>query len=523
MAIINNEQGYKLDIKSDRSLKNFHKKRFEIRMQNSRIYSFCILVTVSLFWCVFNTHSKEIETEKDSPVMVEGISKTSVGAFGWNPHKIKIPVDGLLVNTVKPNEITSCVPCGNSINARRFWKLKISTTNEVLDRKNTVLLPRRFYFSIDPDNSGLKKGWQDKDLPTESNWRKLRVGINWESQGIKTPNPKASPEDRMWQYNGYAWYRQHFTVPEDWKKDKIYLYIGAIDDYDWVYINGHLVGYTGKETPSYWSVSRKYEIKPEYLNFNGRNTIAVRVFDIHGAGGMIKKPIQLMRGKKSVEAIEHSVSKSKYKTKWLNWVSKELQIQGKDGNYDLTYSILSPGVMINTREKYLTLKPNDGINFLAVSLNKKIKTTEIPNSGVSFVQQEGEKITANWLLLWSKPLRNEERIVPFLIVMEKYPNKIEVKNNKIIFSNKLGVGSIIVATPMGIAYPTGKEIKNWSKNLPGNILKRCIFWSRALLSYPVNQKEYYSYDENKEVVNITQKTEYKELKDAWNTEVSPFV
>ena len=42
--------------------------------------------------------------------------------------------------------------------------------------------------------------------------------------------------------NVHLWYRRAFTLPEDFRKERVLLHIGAADQLAWVYVNGHLVG-----------------------------------------------------------------------------------------------------------------------------------------------------------------------------------------------------------------------------------------------------------------------------------------
>lgn len=65
--------------------------------------------------------------------------------------------------------------------------------------------------------------------------------------------------------------------------------MGQIDDVDEVYINGKLVGFSGSFPPVYetaYNVWRSYPVPKTFLNFNGDNVIAVRVYDSEQAGGI---------------------------------------------------------------------------------------------------------------------------------------------------------------------------------------------------------------------------------------------
>lgn len=112
-------------------------------------------------------------------------------------------------------------------------------------------------------------------------WHDISPLTVWEKQGFAG-------------YDGFAWYRVKVVVPASMKKnaekyDGLMLNLGRIDDADETWFNGHKVGATGKMPPDYagaYDVVRSYLIPPEYVNWGGKNTVAVRVFDAGGDGGL---------------------------------------------------------------------------------------------------------------------------------------------------------------------------------------------------------------------------------------------
>jgi sialate O-acetylesterase len=91
-------------------------------------------------------------------------------------------------------------------------------------------------------------------------------------------------------YNGYAFYRKKVTVPAGLKGRNLYLNLGYIDDVDEVYINGRKIGSTGRFPPYYstaYNASRKYYLPEDLIRFGGVNTIAVKVYDSNGPGGIV--------------------------------------------------------------------------------------------------------------------------------------------------------------------------------------------------------------------------------------------
>ena len=119
-------------------------------------------------------------------------------------------------------------------------------------------------------------------------WKDISPLTVWEKQGFQG-------------YDGFAWYRVKVVVPASMKKNAekyngLMLNLGKIDDADETFFNGHKVGATGKMPPDYagaYDVSRTYLIPPDYVNWGGKNTIAIRVYDAGGDGGLYGGPAEL--------------------------------------------------------------------------------------------------------------------------------------------------------------------------------------------------------------------------------------
>ncbi len=126
---------------------------------------------------------------------------------------------------------------------------------------------------------------------TEAATQNEEVHIDESATGLFERYEKADYDDKKWPsmtlpgywtdkgYNfvGAMWYRKEITIPKSWLENELYLKLGAFVDFDNTYLNGSQVGATGKETPSYWAVPRKYIIPVEKVKA-GRNVIAIRIF-----------------------------------------------------------------------------------------------------------------------------------------------------------------------------------------------------------------------------------------------------
>lgn len=120
----------------------------------------------------------------------------------------------------------------------------------------------------------------------DDEWENIVVPSFWRSKHIKRSN-------------GFGWYRKSFTLPDHLKNTDIYLVLGKIDDFDYTYVNGKLIGRTKDYKPfgasNSWQDFRIYRIPKELLKQEGKNVIAVQVEDIGIDAGIYEGPIGLTR------------------------------------------------------------------------------------------------------------------------------------------------------------------------------------------------------------------------------------
>ena len=101
-------------------------------------------------------------------------------------------------------------------------------------------------------------------------WRTLNLPHDWSIEGKFSKDNPATPEGGALP-GGIGWYRKTFTVPVSSKDKLIYIDFDGVYQKSTVYINGHELGFR----PNGY-ISFRYELTP-YLNFGGKNTIAVKV------------------------------------------------------------------------------------------------------------------------------------------------------------------------------------------------------------------------------------------------------
>jgi len=156
----------------------------------------------------------------------------------------------------------------------------------------------RFYSSDTPQPSIKLEGtwqfhpgdspkWKEERIE-DKDFAQIQVPGYWEHQGYT-------------KLDGFAWYRITFAAPSKLSSSTAVLLLGKIDDIDEAYLNGTLIGSTGNfknlndesyEQTSPYKQSRAYFFPASLLKET--NTLAVRVYDSGGEGGIYAGPIGIM-------------------------------------------------------------------------------------------------------------------------------------------------------------------------------------------------------------------------------------
>jgi|GEM_PF-2950425 len=109
-------------------------------------------------------------------------------------------------------------------------------------------------FKVDFDD----QNWLSLDLP--HNWNVDEIRLHPDSKGMKD-SLNTTP----------GWYRKHFEVPLDWSGKRIFIHFEEISTDSEVFINGTQIDGLYNKDHSFDSSLNSY------LNFQGKNVIAVRV------------------------------------------------------------------------------------------------------------------------------------------------------------------------------------------------------------------------------------------------------
>lgn len=147
-----------------------------------------------------------------------------------------------------------------------------------------VDLQGRWKFAI-----GDKPMWAERYY-NDTPWESIYVPSKWEEEGFNG-------------YDGYAWYRVSFNGTDLTKEQSHSLFLGYIDDVDEVYLNGKRIGSSGGFPPRYhtaYNAKRNYFLPNDLIDFNGRNVIAVRVFDEGLEGGIVSGNVGIYANRSDV-------------------------------------------------------------------------------------------------------------------------------------------------------------------------------------------------------------------------------
>jgi hypothetical protein len=154
----------------------------------------------------------------------------------------------------------------------------ISYTNAQSETAKQALPTAKFHVG---DNAE----WKNPSFD-DSAWKNLKTDQQWDRQGYSD-------------YDGFGWYRLRFQLPSamlnaSYLKENLLFDMAKIDDADEVYLNGKLIGKTGKFPSDAGGYLGKYDSERRYLVpvndpallWDRENVLAVRVYDGSGEGGI---------------------------------------------------------------------------------------------------------------------------------------------------------------------------------------------------------------------------------------------
>lgn len=193
---------------------------------------------------------------------------------------------------IKKTAIAFCTRFIAIRNAKLLFSL-FFLLNAILSTAQSLPLPTKWKFIQEDSPAFSEKSFDD------SKWKNISVPLSWVRAGVNKEH-------------SIAWYRAEINLSDNFLNNDLVLFAGTIDDADETYFNGHLVGSSGKFPPgdqSAWDIQRKYIIKKEWVQ--KKNTIAIRVYNGIGDGGIISGDLMLLTKKENERLIAQQLKSKK--------------------------------------------------------------------------------------------------------------------------------------------------------------------------------------------------------------------
>jgi sialate O-acetylesterase len=226
--------------------------------------------------------------QPSSPSSAAGFSGTAYFFARELRKKLGIPV-GLILSSWGGTPVESWMS-GSALKAfpdfaPRILELEAQAPNIDAQRYEFERKSREWRQALDKLDSGYRASpsWDKADVEDQS-WKTMSLPVLWEQAGYPA-------------MDGIVWFRKTITIPETWAGKNLRLSLGPIDDTDTTWFNGVKVG-----TMEVWNLNRNYAVGPELVR-PGRNTIAVRVMDTGGGGGLYGAANQLFLASASGDTI----------------------------------------------------------------------------------------------------------------------------------------------------------------------------------------------------------------------------
>ena len=187
---------------------------------------------------------------------------------------------------------------------------------------------------------------------------------------ILVPFPVESALSGVMEHHERLWYKRTFTIPKDWKGERVLLHFGAVDFESEVFINGQSVGvHKGGYNPFTYDITDK-------ITRNDTQQIGVRVYDPTDKGGF-------PRGKQSLKpgGIMYTPTTGIWQTVWLEPVP-ENYISDIKIVPDVDQLVLKLTVNTNSQEQanvLVTIKDGEKIVRTELSIANLEITVPIPN------------------------------------------------------------------------------------------------------------------------------------------------
>jgi beta-galactosidase len=266
-----------------------------------------------------------------------------------------------------------------------------------------------------------------------SNWVEIKVPGEWQLQGFdvaldvnngyefENRFPKA-PED----YNPVGSYLRDFDVPSDWKDKQVFLHFGGVSSAQYVWINGHYLGYSEDSR-----TDREFDIT-KYVK-EGKNSVAVQVFRWCVGSYLEDQDFWRFSG---IERDVYLYAANKIAIRNLE-ITATLDNQYKNGL--LTAKVLLKNYSFNDKSINLLLELTDRVSGKAVYReNQNINLASNSEQPVNF--NTTVPSVARWSAekpnLYNLTLTLKDKKKPQVIAQKIGFRKVEIKNKQLLVNGK---------------------------------------------------------------------------------------
>lgn len=203
--------------------------------------------------------------------------------------------------------------------------------------------------------------WANPDMD-DSSWSNIDVTKYWNEQGFPLNN------------NACAWYRIHVNIPKSLldaavQQNVVIFNIPKADDADECYLNGKLIGATGRmpsNESGYFSAhqnERNYTVdaKKGGIRWGEDNVVAIRVYNRGGSGGLHSNPLNIFCPKAadglSMRLTDTNVGNYHYDVEINNEYATSTS-----GKLQITITDRETGAVVKSISKKINVKRNKPVN-----------------------------------------------------------------------------------------------------------------------------------------------------------------
>ena len=198
----------------------------------------------------------------------------------------------------------------------------------------------------------------------DASWSEIDITKRWDEQGFPQ-NTRA-----------YGWYRIHVIIPKSVFQDAdqqnaIILNMPKADDVDECFLNGKLIGSTGRmptNAAGYFPASnmvRNYvvDVKNDGVRFDAENVIAVRVYNRGGSGGLYNNPLTITCPK-AADGLSMSLTDTNVGQYHYDIEVNNAYLNATSGTLDVTIRDRETGAKVKSLTKKLSIKRNKPVRVM---------------------------------------------------------------------------------------------------------------------------------------------------------------